>query len=406
MGTTLVESKPLHVVVVGAGLAGIAIAHGLRKHGISYRLVDRETTPRDRNWGITLSWALPLLESLLPPALVAQLQACQPDTSLSVASAGEQGVLIRDGGTGAIKIRMSYPGGVRRMQIQKTKRVLSAGLHLEYGKKLVSLSYDDSPEGVTAHFADGTTETGSVVVGADGGASQVRRCLLGEEAAAQEVLPYAFMNFPFSLPAEKARWLDGVMNPSVDVAPHPKAMYMGLFLLDKPDLDRPETWVFYVLVTWPIADEDDEVNPDGTRLHRLRAHMDGWADPYKSVVEWLADDVAIGKDQLRIWHPKEWDNRCGRVTLTGDAAHSMTFHRGQGGNLAIKDADEFVKRMVDVKEGRLSLKAAMDEYDRGVVARGEEVEISKQQAAAFHDYENFDNSPVFKMGIKPAGSRS
>ncbi|KAK0649150.1 hypothetical protein B0T16DRAFT_409522 [Cercophora newfieldiana] len=398
---TVIQDKELHVIVVGAGLAGIAIAHGLRKHNISYQLIDRETTPRDRNWGITLSWALPLLNGLLPPDLASRLQDCQPDTSLSVASAGEQGVLIRDGLTGDTKIRVLYPDGVRRMQIQKTKRVLSQGLNIKYGKKLLDLTYD-APGQVTAHFADGTTEAGNVVVGADGGSSQVRRCLLGEKAAAQEVLPYAFMNFPFSLPADKARWLDSVMNPSVDVAPHPKSMYMGLFLLDKPDLERPETWVFYVLVTWPIACKEDEENSEN-RLERLRAHMDGWADPYKSVVEWLADDIAIGADQLRIWHPKEWDNREGRVTLAGDAAHSMTFHRGQGGNLAIKDADEFVKHMVDVKEGRMSLRDAMDAYDKGVVARGEEVEISRLQAAAFHDYENFDNSPVFKMGIKPAG---
>jgi 2-polyprenyl-6-methoxyphenol hydroxylase-like FAD-dependent oxidoreductase len=82
----------------------------------------------------------------------------------------------------------------------------------------------------------------------------------------------------------------------------------------------------------------------------------------------------------------------------------MTFHRGQGGNLAIKDANEFVKRMVDVQEGKLSLKAAMDDYDKGVMERGQEVEISKRQAAAFHDFTSFDNSPLFKMGIKPSGS--
>jgi 2-polyprenyl-6-methoxyphenol hydroxylase-like FAD-dependent oxidoreductase len=287
------------------------------------------------------------------------------------------------------------------MQIQKTKRVLSSHLTLSYGKKLLSLSYP-TPGAVTAHFADGSTSTGSVIIGCDGGSSHVRKCLLGEDLAAQQVLPYAFMNFPFSLPADKAVWLDKEMNPSVDVAPHPKSMYMGLFLLDKPDLERPETWVFYVLVTWPIDCKEDEENAPN-RLERLRAKIEGWADPYKSVVEWLSEDISIGADQLRIWHPKKWDNRDGRATLAGDAAHSMTFHRGQGGNLAIKDADEFVKAMVEVKEGRMSLKEAMDGYDKGVVERGEEVEISRLQAAAFHDYENFDNSPVFKMGIKPAG---
>jgi len=79
----------------------------------------------------------------------------------------------------------------------------------------------------------------------------------------------------------------------------------------------------------------------------------------------------------------------------------MTFHRGQGGNLAIKDAIEFVSTMQAVQSGSKILKEAMDAYDAGVVERGEEVEISKKQAVAFHDYANFRNSPVFKMGIKP-----
>jgi hypothetical protein len=83
---------------------------------------------------------------------------------------------------------------------------------------------------------------------------------------------------------------------------------------------------------------------------------------------------------------------------------SMTFHRGQGGNLAIKDADEFIIALLSVQNGEQTLKEAIDKYDKGVVERGQEVEISKKQAHAFHDYANFMNSPVMSMGIKPAGS--
>lgn len=80
----------------------------------------------------------------------------------------------------------------------------------------------------------------------------------------------------------------------------------------------------------------------------------------------------------------------------------MTFHRGQGGNLAIQDADEFVSSMVAVNNGSKTLEDALIEYDKGVVERGQEVAISKAQTIAFHDYENFLNSPVVRMGIKPA----
>lgn len=231
--------------------------------------------------------------------------------------AGRRGVLIRDGSTGETMSNPSMPL-VRRMQIQRTKRHLAQGLNIKYGKKLVNIDVDDN--GVIAHFEDGTTETGSIVMGADGGNSGVRKWLLGERAE-QQVMPYAFMNFSFSLPADRAVWLANEINPNVDVATHPKSMYIGVFILDKPDLQNPETWVFYLLTTWPLETKDDYENPDHNRLQRLKARMDGWADPYKSVVEWLPDDTPVGKEQLRIWNPEPWENHQGRVTLSGDAAH-------------------------------------------------------------------------------------
>lgn len=214
------------------------------------------------------------------------------------------------------KVQAHFPV-IRRVNIQKTKKLLGQGINIKYGKKLVDIT--TTGDVVTAHFEDGTSESGAVIIGADGGSSKVRQWLLGD-LSTQEVLPYAFMNFSFSLPADKAKWLDHVMNPNVDVATHPKNMYLGLFLLDKPDLEKPETWIFYLLVTWPISTKEDEENTDN-RLERLRAHMDGWADPFMSVVKSLPDDVVIKPDQLRIWHPKPWDNHGGRVTLAGDAAH-------------------------------------------------------------------------------------
>ena len=179
--------------------------------------------------------------------------------------------------------------------------------------------------GPVAHFQDGTSEAGTVIIGADGNASFVRKWLLGDDAEPQ-TLPYAFMNFPVRYTAEQARYIDKTMHPIVDVGVHPKSMYMGLFLLDKPDLERPETWVFYILTSWPIATKEDEENT-GNRLQRLRDRMDDWAEPFKSAVAWVPDDTEIKPDKLKIWIPKPWDNRDGHVTIAGDAAHSMTFRK-------------------------------------------------------------------------------
>jgi len=180
-------------------------------------------------------------------------------------------------------------------------------------------------------------------------------------------------------------------------------MYIGVFLLDKPDLDKPETWIFYILATWPKGEENGHVPEEENQIDELHKRMDGWADPYKSAVEWLPKDAQTKAVPMKTWGPDSvWNNHHGRVTLAGDSAHSMTFHRGQGANNAIRDSERFVSTMLQIKAGDRSQNDAVSEYDADVVLRGkQEVEISRLQTEAFHHPETFLNSPVMKMGIKP-----
>ncbi|KAK9425694.1 putative FAD-binding domain-containing protein [Seiridium unicorne] len=48
-----------------------------------------------------------------------------------------------------------------------------------------------------------------------------------------------------------------------------------------------------------------------------------------------------------------------------------------------------------VRDGYKSLDEVLAEYDNDVIERGQEVAISKTQTTAFHNCENFVNSPVF-----------
>ena len=247
--------------------------------------------------------------------------------------------------------------------------------------------------------------------------------MLGDQATSV-ILPYTFLNFPFRYSRDRALCMDKLMHPVVDAAPHPKSMYVGIFVLDKPDLDKPETWVFYILATWPEMDED--YREGKSMIDELRRRMSDWADPYKSAVEWILKETQAKAVQLRIWAPPEngWDSRDGMVTLAGDAAHSMTFRksslftfrgldktkssliycldRGQGANNAICDSEKFVTTMIKVKNGEMSLSDAVSEYDADVIRRGKkEVEVSTAQTHAFHDHSKFLESPVVKHGIKP-----
>jgi hypothetical protein len=59
-----------------------------------------------------------------------------------------------------------------------------------------------------------------------------------------------------------------------------------------------------------------------------------------------------------------------------------------------------------IQKGELSLKEAIDKYDKDVYTRGKtEVEVSKMQTDATHDHANYLNpvkSPVMTHGLKPA----
>lgn len=58
--------------------------------------------------------------------------------------------------------------------------------------------------------------------------------------------------------------------------------------------------------------------------------------------------------------------------------------------------------MIAVKTGEKTLTEAVNDYDEDVITRGsEEVEVSRIQTDALHDYANFFNSPIMKHGIKP-----
>lgn len=102
----------------------------MTQNGIDYVVVDKESEPRDRNWGVTIAWSHPLLAQLLPEDLYNRLPECQPDPKLDSKAAGFESVIIRDGQTGATLIQPPFPN-VRRLNIQKTREIWSEDLNVQ-----------------------------------------------------------------------------------------------------------------------------------------------------------------------------------------------------------------------------------------------------------------------------------
>lgn len=83
-------------------------------------------------------------------------------------------------------------------------------------------------DSVSVTFDDGTTETGSIVVGCDGSHSMVREFLVGHEAAQLESVDLTMINFPKGgYTAEEARLLQ-TLHPVFKIAARPDKPGNGL----------------------------------------------------------------------------------------------------------------------------------------------------------------------------------
>jgi 2-polyprenyl-6-methoxyphenol hydroxylase-like FAD-dependent oxidoreductase len=96
--------------------------------------------------------------------------------------------------------------------------------------------------------------------------------------------------------------------------------------------------------------------------------MAGWSRAFRDLVE-LADPTTISCLPIRTSIPvAPW--RTGRVTLLGDAIHSMTPYRGIGANVAIKDAARLKRALVAARRGERALDNAIHDYETGMLDYG------------------------------------
>lgn len=82
---------------------------------------------------------------------------------------------------------------------------------------------------------------------------------------------------------------------------------------------------------------------------------------------------------------------------TGDAAHAMPPHRGQGLKNALQDAVSLVEELAVAKKGEKSLQDAVKPYEADMRQRTlAEILLSIMQAQMVHSLEKLMNAPMIK----------
>lgn len=161
--------------------------------------------------------------------------------------------------------------------------------------------------------------------------------------------------------------------------------------------------------TWSTKRDYDTTSLQGPAiLSDLKQRAKSFGEPFRTALESIPEGTQCWHNQLTYWVTTPWDNHNSTVTLVGDAAHPMTFHRGQGLNNAIHDVALLAKLLAEKgfsvpEDGSDS---AVTTYEREMWQRGREAVLSsKENTLAIHNWDTLLQSPLFRSGLNKESKR-
>ena len=335
------------IAIIGGGLGGLMLARILHVNGVEAVVYEADASPTARTQG-------GMLDIHDDSGQLALRAAGLYDDFLPLVMPGGEAMVVYD--KHAV-LRHADDGGSGRPEVHRKalRDLLIASLPegvIRWGSKVVEVSgHEVSAHEVSGHevrFADGSTVTADLIVGADGAWSKVRP--LVSDAIPQ----YAGITF-----AE----LD-LLDPDVR-HPESAALIGGGSMLALSEgrgfLAHREPDRLHVYAAYRAAQPAEPITRDG-----LIAAYGGWDDAFLRLVREADGEVTSRPiHALPIGH--QW-KRVPGVTLLGDAAHLMSPFAGEGANLALQDAGELAAALLADPQ---DLEAALARYEAALFPRAE-----------------------------------
>jgi 2-polyprenyl-6-methoxyphenol hydroxylase-like FAD-dependent oxidoreductase len=241
-----------------------------------------------------------------------------------------------------------------------------AGVRIHHAKKLIRV--DEQHDGVTAHFADGTSASADVLIGADGVHSAVRR-LIDPDAPGAKYL--GLLGF------------EGTVDDATDTAAlEPGTMTFAFgrraYYLYWKRPDGRIGWGANLPSPQQLTLKEARAVAPGDWLHTLRTAYANDVPGARLAAETTADTLqAVGG--LHIMPPVPHWHR-GRMVLVGDAVHAPSNSTGQGASLAMESAIELARCLRDMPDAASAF-AAYERLRRPrvekIAARGARISHAK-----------------------------
>jgi 2-polyprenyl-6-methoxyphenol hydroxylase-like FAD-dependent oxidoreductase len=301
------SSQPLNVAIIGAGLSGLSLALALHQQNISCTLYERLASPLNIGGAVMLSPnALKILDAL--------------------------SVYPRLRNRGYSFETLEYKDGDGKlMEVYEILR--EKGVKLVFGKKFKRV-VEESEDDVKWEFEDGEIGEASLLVGADGIHSSVRKYLYPD-------LTPTFtggIGVTAAIPTAQLKLPPGYHIPVTIMTPH------GGFVIAPQEVDGSEV----LIGKQKRVEQDhgragwDAISADKEALVKF---LQQGAENFPEFVQNAVSSIPHGK--INVWPfyvvPKldKWTSEKRRVIILGDGAHAIPPSAGQGINQAFEDVYMF-----------------------------------------------------------------
>ncbi|KAK8139745.1 salicylate hydroxylase [Apiospora sp. TS-2023a] len=325
--------EPLKIAVVGAGIGGLSAAIALRRQGHVIDLYEQSSLASETGAAVHLA---PNSNGLLRRwGIYAEtFGACNTTKVVEFASTG-----------GMIKeIDLTMPNKMWQHPWQLVHRValhdkLKAVATAKDAPGTPATLYTSTkvanidPDAGRLTFADGSTRTADLIIGADGIYSKTRKALGSPET---KLFGSGKAAFRFLLQRQVALD-DPVTKPLVDRVDSLCMWFSDDRRVVMYPCNNNETLNFVLIhpADQSHASPSDEWNKQGSLEQVLKVYHD-----FDPALKQLISKAA--PEELKVWQLLDMDKLPtwvrGNVALIGDAAHPFTPHQGQGAGQAIEDA--------------------------------------------------------------------
>jgi 2-polyprenyl-6-methoxyphenol hydroxylase-like FAD-dependent oxidoreductase len=328
------QTQKLRILVVGAGVSGIAVARGLLRDGHDVAVFDQRPNVMAGGGAVTI-W--PNGATVLQHLGVDMDGAGQLLSAVRVMTSTGRPLATMDLDAMVNRLGASVRMVPRRVLLER----LLAGFPVDrIQNNARAIDVVNSPDGVRVDFEDGHSAHGDLLIGADGLHSVVRG-IVGAR------------------PAKATGWCS----------------WQGLVTL--PHIAEPRVATMMIgeygsLGMWPAGGCDlqwwfdlpwsaDFVRPQRP-IAMIRAHFTGWSDMVDQVLATLTDDDLRPSPFPHFRHPIPRAG-AGALTLLGDAAHTMPPTLAQGTNQALLDTMVLRKALSDLATGTGGIPGALRWYE-------------------------------------------